>query len=101
MDTAWQVIIGSAIGGVLISLYKLYRSYLQESKAHNENQRLAKWSVIFGLSGIILVFLGSIIGLIFGIISVRKNKYKALSKIGITLSILSVIPWLLVIIFGQ
>jgi hypothetical protein len=101
MDTAWQVIIGSAIGGALISVYQLYRAYIKESKEQNENQKLAKWSVIFGLSGIILVFLGSIIGLVLGIISVRKYRYKALSKIGIALSVLSAIPWLLVIMFGQ
>ncbi len=101
MDTVWQVVIGSAIGGALISVYQLYKAYLKESKEHNESQRMAKWSVVFGLSGIVLIFLGSVIGLVLGIISIRGKKYKALSKLGILLSILTALPWLLVIVLGE
>ncbi len=37
--------------------------YVNESKEHNENQKMAKASIIFGLLGFILVFVGSIIGI--------------------------------------
>jgi len=101
MDTFWQIIIGSGIGGTLISIYSLYKAYLKESTENNENQRLAKLSILTGLSGIILVFIGSIAGIILGIISMKGKKYKALSKIGIMISILTMLPWLLVIVLGQ
>ncbi len=35
-DTFWQVVIGSGIAGVILSIYSLYKSYLQESKENNE-----------------------------------------------------------------
>ena len=75
MDTFWQVVIGSGIGGVLLSLYNFYKSYLAESKNHNEKQTMAKASIIFGLSGIIFVFVGSIIGIILALISMKGKKY--------------------------
>lgn len=99
-DTFWQVIIGSGIGGALLSLFALYKQYVQESKEHNESQTLAKWSIIVGLSGIILAFIGSIIGIIMAIISMNGKKYKALAKIGLTVSILTLLPWLLVVVLG-
>ncbi len=101
MDTFWSIVIGSGIGGALISIYRLYRFYLQESKENNEKQGLAKASILVGLSGIILVFMGSIVGITLGIISMRGKKYRALSKIGIAVSILTALPWLLVVILGQ
>ena len=101
MDPFWQVAIGSGIGVAIYSVYQLYKQYLKESTANNENQTLAKWSVILGLSGIVLIFAGSIIGLILGVISMRGKKFTALSKIGIICSVLTLIPWLLVLIFGQ
>lgn len=101
MDLFWQVVIGSGIGGALLSIYSLYKMYLTESKEHNENQKMAKASIIFGLLGFILVFVGSIIGIILGIISMRGKKYKALSKIGIAVSILTMLPWLFIVLFGQ
>ena len=101
MDAFWQIVIGSGISGVIISIYSLYKSYLKESKENNESQRMAKVSIVAGISGIILVFAGSVLGIILGIISMRGKKYKALSKIGIAVSILTMLPWLLVIILGQ
>lgn len=101
MDLFWQVVIGSGIGGALLSIYSLYKMYLSESKEHSENQKMAKASIIFGLLGLILAFVGSIIGIILGIISMRGKKYKALSKIGIVVSILTMLPYLLIIILGQ
>jgi Na+/proline symporter len=100
MDTFWQVVIGSGIGGLIFTIYGLYKSYLQESKEHNESQRLAKLSIIFGLSGLILVFVGSIIGLILGFVGMKGKKHKALFKIGIVISILTMLPWILVILLG-
>lgn len=100
MDTTWQVIIGSGIAGLLVTLFSIYRSYLKESKVHNEKQGLAKASIILGLSGIVLIGLGSVAGIILGLISMKGKKYRALSKIGVVLSILTLIPWILVLIFG-
>ena len=101
MDVFWQVVIGSGIGGALISIYSLYKMYLKESKENNENQKMAKAAILFGLSGFIFIFVGSITGIVLGIISMRGKKYKALSKIGIAISILTMLPWLLVVILGQ
>ncbi len=100
MDGFWQIVIGAGIGGVLYSIYSLYKQYVQESKANNENQTLATWSIIIGLSGIILAFIGSITGIILAILSMREKKYKTLSKIGLLTSVLALIPWLLVIFLG-
>lgn len=101
MDTFWQIVIGSGIGGTIFSIYGLYKSYLKESKENNENQRRAKFSVIAGLSGIILIFIGSLAGIILGIVSMKGKKFKTLSKIGIMVSILTMLPWLLVLVLGQ
>ena len=101
MDLFWQIVIGSGIGGALLSIYSLYKMYLTESKENNENQKMAKASIIFGLLGFILVFVGSVIGIILGFLSMRGKKYKALSKIGIAVSILTMLPWLLIVLFGQ
>ena len=101
MDTTWQVVIGTAIASLLITLYGLYRSYVRESKKHGEKQGLAKISIFLGLSGIILVGVGSLLGITFGFISMRGKHYRALSKLGIVISILTFIPWVLVYFFGQ
>jgi len=101
MDAFWQVVIGSGIGGLLLAIYKYYKSYVLESKEHNESQRMAKASIIIGLSGIILIFIGSIVGLVLGIISYRRKKFKALSVIGIMISVLTLLPWLMVLVLGK
>lgn len=101
MEATWQVIIGVGIASALLSVLKLYRSYIKESKESGENQRLAKWSIFFGLSGIILVGLGSFLAILLGLISMKGKKHKALSKIGIVLGILSFLPWLMVFVAGQ
>lgn len=100
MDPAWQVIIGSGVAGLLLTIFGIYRSYLRESKEHNEKQGMAKASIIFGLSGLILIGVGSLIGILLGFVSMRGKKYRALSKLGIFISILTLIPWVLVLIFG-
>lgn len=100
MDVFWQIVIGSGIGGALLSIYSLYKMYIKESKEHNESQKLAKASIVFGLLGLILAFLGSLVGIVLGVISMRGKKYKALSKIGIAVSILTMLPWLLVVVLG-
>jgi hypothetical protein len=101
MDTFWQVVIGVGIGTLLLNLFYLYKSYIKESKEHNESQTLAKWSIISGLSGIILIFIGSTIGILLAILSIRRNNYNTLAKIGLLISILTALPWLAVLIFGK
>jgi len=101
MDSAWQIIIGLGIASTLISIFQLYRSYLRESKKNGESQRMAKWSIFFGLSGIILIGLGSFVGMLLGLISLKGKKHKALSKIGVAVSVLTLLPWLLVFLLGS
>lgn len=100
METTWQVLIGLGIGSVLVAIYGLYKDYVKESREHNESQRLAKISLVLGLSGIVLVGLGNLAGLIAGVIAVRRQQYKALAKIGILVSILTFVPWLMVMVLG-
>lgn len=100
MDEVWQVAIGSGIAGVLYSLYSLYRQYVEESKSDNEKQTLATISIIIGLTGIVTLGIGSVLGIILALISMNGKKHKALSKMGLFVSTLTMLPWLAVIIFG-
>ena len=56
--------------------------------------------LIIGLTGILTFGIGSIIGILLALISMIGKKHKTLSKIGLMISILSMVPWVLVIIFG-
>lgn len=99
-DPFWQVVIATGIGGLLLTLFGVYRSYIKESKAHNEKQGLAKASIIIGLLGLLTFGLGSIIGILLALFSMKGKKYRALSKIGVTVSVLTLTPWILVLVFG-
>lgn len=96
----WQIVIESGIERGVYSIYSLYKQYVQESKANNEKQTLATWSIIIGLSGIIFAFIGSILGLILSILSMRGKKHKALSKTELPINLLTLLPWLLVVFLG-
>jgi len=100
MDPFWQVVIGSGIGGLLLNIYWFYKQYVSESKESDEKQSMATWSIIVGLTGIITFGITSIIGLILALFSMRGKTHRALSKIGISVSILTMLPWLAVIVFG-
>ena len=99
MDVSWQVFIGSVVASLILTLWSLFRSYVRESKLHGEKQVMSRWSVILGLLGLFVPFIGSALGLILGLISL-KNKYKGLAKVGIVLSVLTTIPWVLVLVLG-
>jgi hypothetical protein len=101
MDTSWQVFLGTGIASAIIAIIALYKAYLRDSKASGESQKLAKWSIIISLSGIILIGVGSIVGIILGIVSMKGKKLRALSWIGVILGVLTLLPWLAVMIFGQ
>jgi len=101
MDFHYQVVIGTAIVSILITIYGFYKSYLKTSKEDNESQTMAKWSIIFGLSGIILAFVGSIIGIILALLCMRNKKHKGLSILGLSISILTILPWFLLLINGE
>lgn len=100
MDPFWQVIIGACIGGLLLNIFMLYKQYVQESTESGESQKLASWSIIIGLSGLIFFGITSVIGIIFALISMRGKKHRALSKIGLYVSVLTMLPWIVVIILG-
>ena len=100
MDPFWQVVIGSAIGGLLLNLYWFYKQYVIESKESDEKQAMATWSIVVGLTGVITFGITSIIGIILAIISMRGKTHRALSIMGLSVSILTMLPWLAVIIIG-
>lgn len=100
MDPFWQVVIGTAIGGALLNIYWLFKHYVQQSKASNESQTMAIWAIVAGLMGIITFGITSIVGLILAVISMRGKKFKALSITGLVISVLTMAPWIAVIIFG-
>ncbi len=94
-ESTGQIILGVAIIGFLIILYGLYRTYVRESKNHGQKQTAATWALIFGFLGLIIPFIGSLIGLTLGILSWKKE-YNALSKFAIGVSVLTFIPWLII-----
>jgi len=100
MDPFWQVVIGTAIGGALVNIFWFFKQYLKESKESDEKQTLAIWSIVLGLAGIVTLGITSIIGLALALVSMRGKKHKALSIIGLTVSVLTMLPWLAVIVFG-
>ena len=100
IDPFWTVTLGTLIGGVILAIYRFYKDYISESKKDGESQKMAVVSVILGASGILLFGITSIIGFILGIIVVIRKKNKALGKIGMVVSLLTLMPWLMVIIFG-
>ena len=87
IDPIWTVAIGTAIGGIILSIYSLFKQYLRESRKDGESQKLSIASIIVGASGILLFGTTSIIGFLLGLIAVIRNKNKALAKIGIIVSI--------------
>ena len=92
----YQVLIGTAVGGLILFIVRSIRDYLRETRG--ESQRMAIISIILGVL-IIIPFI-SVIGLILAIISYTKKKNKALSKIAIAVNIAGMLPWLAVLIFG-
>jgi len=100
MDPFWQVIIGTGIGEVILNLFWLLKHYVIESKESGEKQTMAIWSIVAGLAGIITLGITSLIGLILSLISMRGKKHKTLSIMGLVVSILTMLPWLAVLVFG-
>ena len=80
MDPFWGVIIGTALGGLLLEIWRTYKLYKNE-KSPDENQALAITSILMGLL-FIIPFL-CVIGLILSIISYNKKKFKGFARIGI------------------
>lgn len=101
MNEIWAVVIGTSIGIIVITIYGLLKNYLSECKQDNESQKLAMSSMILSFSGIILFGITSLIGIILGIVALKRlNKHKALAIIGIALGFITISFWLFVIIFG-
>lgn len=100
MEPFWQVVIGSAIGGLILNIYWFYKQYVAECEESNEKQTMATWSVFLGLAGIVTLGVTSIIGVILALASMRGKKHRALSIIGLSICILTIIPWVAVIVFG-
>ena len=80
MEPFWGVVIGTAVGGLLLEIFRTYRVYKNE-KSPDESQVLAITSIIMGLL-VIVPFL-CVPGLILGIVSYKRKKFKGFARIGI------------------
>ena len=94
MDPMWGVIYGSLIGGLLLELYRLAKAH----RVNWESKGYAITSIVLGLM-VIIPFI-SVPGLVLGIISFRKTKWKKLSLTGIILCFIVSLFYGL-IIFGK
>jgi len=93
MEPEWGVIIGLGIGGIIRELYLLFKvSTTDEDQKTKGGKGTAITSILLGLL-VIVPFL-SLIGLIFGIYSYRKGGYKKLAIIGIVLSSIASVLWI-------
>ena len=92
MEPMWGVIYGSLIGGLILELIRLAKGHIikKESKAY------AITSIVCGFM-IIIPFI-SIPGLVLGVISFRKTKWKKLSMTGIITCSLATILYGLVLL---
>ena len=92
MDPFWGVVIGSAIGALIIEIIQWFKqpNYNPDSKGYGIS------SIVFG----ILFFIPfiSLIGFVLGLISLRKTKWKLLSWIGIIINSLITIFWGIILI---
>jgi len=73
----WGVIYGTLIGGFLLELYRLAKGHAVK----RESKGYAIASIVMGL--LIFIPFISVPGLVLGIISFRKTKWKKLSLVGI------------------
>ena len=64
----YQIMLGTLIGGLIISLFRFINSYRKESKNNGESQRLAIVALVLGL--LIIIPFASALGLLLAIISV-------------------------------
>ena len=94
----FQFLLGSLLVGLFISLLKFINAYRKESKLEGESQKLAVAAIIIGL--LIFIPFASAAGLLLAIISLSIKKFKSLSKIAIVVNVITLIPWLAVLIFG-
>lgn len=88
--------------GVCLSCGQLLNA-ANAKKTNNKGKALATVSVVFGSLGFYpLIFVGSIVGLITGIIGVcdSSNQYTGRSKIGLGLSIGSFCFWIILLIIS-
>ena len=94
----YQIILGTLIGGLIIALFRFINSYRKESKNKGESPRLAIVALILGL--LIIIPFASVLGLILALISLSIKKYKLLSKIALIVNLITLLPWIAVLIFG-
>lgn len=93
---------------VCLSCGKLTNSYLVVEKKvyveqNNSGKGLATLSVVFGSLGFYpLIFFGSIVGLVAALVGIndRNNAFKGRSKIGLGLSIGSLVFWVIMLIIA-
>jgi len=92
MDPSWGVIIGSAIGTLVLTIV----SVIKGMDVKHETKGYAIASIILG-SLFIIPFV-CFVGLLLGVISYRKTEWKKLSIVGIVISgIFSLMYFLLIL----
>lgn len=94
----YQVLIGSMIASLVITLVKLINDFRKESKQKGESQAIAITAIVIGL--LIIIPFAGVPGLLLAGLSYYLKKTKTLSKIAIIVNLISLIPWIAVLIFG-
>ncbi len=92
----YQVLIGTAVGGLLITAYRFLKT--QSLKDPEESQKISIIAIILGVL-IIIPFLG-VIGLAIALVALKKKKRKILPIIAFVINLIATLLWLAVIIFG-
>ncbi|MCK4666095.1 hypothetical protein KAU33_05075 [Candidatus Dependentiae bacterium] len=87
MEPFWGVVIGSAIGALIIELIQWFKP----QAVNPDSKGYGVASIVIGI--LFLIPFISLIGLVLGLISLRKTKWKLLSWIGIILNSLLTIFW--------
>lgn len=92
MEPFWGVIIGTAIGGLILEIGYIIKGHTINS----ETRGYAVASIILGL--LVIIPFGSFIGLILGIASYQKTKWRKLSVVGIVICSIATLLWALLIL---
>ena len=92
MDPFWGVVIGSAIGALLVEIFHLIKLH----KIRPDSPGYAIASIIIGI--LFFIPMICVIGMTLGIISFKKTKHRTISVIGIIMNSIVTVFWIIVIL---
>lgn len=92
----YQVLVGSIIATLLLTLIKAIKDYLKDKDS--ERQGIAITSIVLGIL-IVIPFI-SVVGILLALLSLKIKKNKKLSKVALIINLIALLPWLAVVIFG-